>query len=132
MAPKYHILVFGGRENYLIIQNVINSPRLKRKPITLSCVIIHFGNFSRFQTQDEHNASCSIMSATELPQKNDANILLFGKLNNFQERFQLFSNSSGFVIRWFLNIRICNPITHCISNSYNHFVTSTIFSPNAC
>ena len=28
--------------------------------------------------------------------------------------------------------RICNPITHCISILYNHFATSTIFSPNAC
>ena len=33
-----------------------------------------FESFSHFQLQDEHNASCSIMSAAHVPQKNAANI----------------------------------------------------------
>jgi hypothetical protein len=41
-------------------------------------------------------------------------------------------SSSGFEIRWFLNIRICNPIIHSISYLYIHFTTSTIFFSKAC
>ncbi len=42
-----------------------------REHITLSCYYnIYFGSFSRFQIQDEHNASCFFMSAAQRPPKN--------------------------------------------------------------
>lgn len=58
-----------------------------------------------------------------------ANILIVIRLKAFLLFFM--PSSSGFAIRWFQNIRICDPITNCISYLYIHFTTSTIFSPKA-